>query len=67
MSTFVRLGLAIVVASLVGCKVEIGGNIDPLDPNVEYFEPDELKLQRKEHTTILENGAKPESADEERR
>ncbi len=72
MSTFFQLGLAIVAASLVGCKVEvgaggIGGNVDPRDPNVEYFEPDESKFHREEDTKSLENGAKLESIDDERR
>ena len=72
MSAYIHLGLVLLAASLVGCKVElgaggIGGNADPRDSNVEYFEPGEFTLQREGDAKSLEDSAKLESADEERR
>ena len=50
MSRVIHLVLVIAVVSLAGCTTEYGtgGNTEPLDPNVEYFEIDESKLQREE-------------------
>ena len=45
--------LVTILGPAVGCKVEvgvggIGGNIDPHDPDVEYFQDDESKRQLEE-------------------
>jgi hypothetical protein len=62
MSTFIRLGLAVTVALLVGCRVELG---DRTSPNVEIL--DWPKSEREQQTDSLEDGAELESVGEERR
>ncbi len=72
MSKLIRLVFPVVVASLVGCKVEIesggiGGSIDPHDPNIEYFDNDESKRQIDEQAERSLDMANEQHGDANRR
>ena len=65
--------LVLAAVSLVGCQVRtratgIGfGDLDPSDPNVQYFEPGETDLQRDKDTKGVEDASTPQVADQQRR
>ena len=73
MSRLCQQVLVLAAVSLVGCQVRtratgIGfGDLDPSDPNVQYFEPGETDLRRDKDTKGVENASMPEFTNQQRR